>query len=575
MLWQWVPAGCVWRSFSITLSPRRKEDLGTLMPRVDTAILAAAIFLTCLVVNLHRYPAVMPQPPGHPLPAKADTRPGSQTASLPAGLRSPIAGSSEEGKPQKGGSSEPSFSQTSSLGKESGPARTLQGTKESPAARASQGALAVFHSPNPIEDSAPQPSRETRSAPPTTSGPPAARSTASAGATPGLSSSGQSSTWGSLTGSRIGQAGSSEPPSALSGAASSPGATPGIPGRHGQQDPREHPGTQTPPTRHNSSSQTSGVSELPSTSLGKGPTPSQPERGKPTCDLSQGFCSLAQANGGAGGYDSGSDDRSRSLTSSEPQPRSSNSGQSPAHSSGETNPPIHLASQARTSGASGRLSLDSDGSNLIEHGSENACHSEGYPEESSLFRGPGGRTGSSATDSLSEGYVPGNPSSDHAILEGPGLGSSSIPNFGRRTPSPARPSVETVEVVPLVPVSEIYPLGTTSSASEGTSRTLSSQFRDRTTGSWPATPQDRGNREPLPLASSQNLGSPANRKTPERSSSLMLKNLRLLPPIYGEDNASDLPESPNTSRSGKVSTQPGGRENSLVGIPFYPSTGRE
>jgi hypothetical protein len=33
------------------------------MPRVDTAILAAAIFLTCLVVNLHRYPATLPPGP--------------------------------------------------------------------------------------------------------------------------------------------------------------------------------------------------------------------------------------------------------------------------------------------------------------------------------------------------------------------------------------------------------------------------------------------------------------------------------------------------------------------------------
>ncbi len=72
------------------------------MPRVDTAILATAIFLTCLVVNLHRYPAVMPPlPPASAEPSVASntspsslglaSRPSSEDSSAPAAQRpSPV-----------------------------------------------------------------------------------------------------------------------------------------------------------------------------------------------------------------------------------------------------------------------------------------------------------------------------------------------------------------------------------------------------------------------------------------------------------------------------------------------------
>jgi hypothetical protein len=79
------------------------------MPRVDTAILATAIFLTCLVVNLHRYPAVMPPVP----PASAEplvqrdasassqgpaSRPTAEDGSVPARQR-PSPGNASPASP--------------------------------------------------------------------------------------------------------------------------------------------------------------------------------------------------------------------------------------------------------------------------------------------------------------------------------------------------------------------------------------------------------------------------------------------------------------------------------------------
>jgi len=96
------------------------------MPRVDTAILATAIFLTCLVVNLHRYPAVMPPVPpasvqpavqsnGSPSSQGLASGPTAEDVSPPAGQRpnpanaSPASPSSAQSpsRPEPGPSTQP------------------------------------------------------------------------------------------------------------------------------------------------------------------------------------------------------------------------------------------------------------------------------------------------------------------------------------------------------------------------------------------------------------------------------------------------------------------------------------